>query len=168
MTTKLCPVCKEVKLVTEFTKSTQRKSGYGTYCKPCDTKRKQAWVKANPKRNKEHMARGRANYRKNTCPKKLTALVKKHSHTKKLKRFGITQADFDMLLVKCENACSICKRPISKLGLRGLAIDHNHTTGKVRGLLCGDCNTGLGLLKDNITILKNSINYLEKHNNETD
>jgi hypothetical protein len=65
------------------------------------------------------------------------------------------------------NLCSICKQP-EKLKRDGkvfrLAVDHCHTTGKTRGLLCKSCNIALGEFQDDIDRIKEAIKYLEKHN----
>ena len=53
--------------------------------------------------------------------------------------------------------CAICKEYRDRL-----CVDHNHLTGKIRGLLCKDCNQGIGFLRDNIKLLENSIKYLER------
>jgi hypothetical protein len=59
------------------------------------------------------------------------------------------------------NSCLICGKKETK---RRLSVDHNHKTGKVRGLLCSHCNHILGLSYDNIKILQSAINYLNKKN----
>lgn len=67
---------------------------------------------------------------------------------------------------KQNRLCAICGNPETRI-IRGksiLSVDHNHKTGKVRALLCNNCNQGIGKLKDNIDILKLAIEYLEKHN----
>lgn len=56
-----------------------------------------------------------------------------------------------------DGKCKICNKPPTKT----LHVDHNHVTGKYRGLLCGDCNRGLGLFKENIEYLNTAIKYLE-------
>lgn len=71
-------------------------------------------------------------------------------------RYGITKEDFSALLEKQNNLCAICFiKPDTRLH-----IDHCHQTGKVRGLLCGNCNRALGLLKDNTIFLSKAIEYL--------
>ena len=55
--------------------------------------------------------------------------------------------------------CSKCKEK----SIKHLCIDHNHTTGKVRGLLCQRCNTGLGMAKGNINTLNEMISYLQRY-----
>ena len=60
------------------------------------------------------------------------------------------------------NSCSICKKHKDEFTYH-LVVDHCHTTGKIRGLLCKKCNLGIGHLNDDITILENSIEYLKKH-----
>lgn len=62
-----------------------------------------------------------------------------------------------------DNRCAICHRLEFSESKRYLSIDHNHQTGKVRALLCGKCNTILGMAGDNIEILRNAVDYLEKY-----
>ena len=57
--------------------------------------------------------------------------------------------------------CAICETPEVQLG-RKLGVDHNHTTGDVRGLLCTNCNAALGLLKDSPRLLRTAATYLEQ------
>lgn len=79
--------------------------------------------------------------------------------------FGITLEDFQDLLEKQNGVCAICNLPeISKhqFGVKNLAVDHNHITGKIRGLLCNKCNLTLGLVNENITILNKMISYIVK------
>lgn len=57
--------------------------------------------------------------------------------------------------------CDICYQP--NIAHRDLCVDHNHETGRIRGLLCTNCNTGIGLLKENPLILDRAITYLAKH-----
>jgi hypothetical protein len=66
--------------------------------------------------------------------------------------------EYEAMLSKQCGACAICKRP-SPDGRR-LHIDHDHSTGLVRGLLCHDCNRGLGIFKDSHVILKAAVKYL--------
>jgi len=69
------------------------------------------------------------------------------------------------MLEKQGGVCAVCKRPETarnQYGIKRLAVDHDHETGKVRGLLCSKCNTGLGALDDNTGRLQACINYLNK------
>jgi hypothetical protein len=75
------------------------------------------------------------------------------------KLYNLTLEQWQTLLESQFNRCKICKT--DSPGLKGWATDHCHTTGKVRGILCNFCNTGLGLFKDNILILQEAIKYLE-------
>jgi hypothetical protein len=77
-----------------------------------------------------------------------------------LKReFGITLTQYNELLEKQNNCCAICERPSSEFK-RMFAVDHDHLTKTVRGLLCVNCNLGLGKFHDNINTLNKAINYL--------
>jgi hypothetical protein len=99
------------------------------------------------------------------------------SHTKKykqkiqlkanLKKYNLTPNQFKKLLKKQNNVCAICGKIESnknQYGIRRLSIDHNHINGKVRGLLCQKCNSVLGLINDDILILKIMIKYLIRNN----
>lgn len=81
-------------------------------------------------------------------------------------KYGI---DYDTYLEMEESqgkACAICgdKDPNGRGVLRKFAVDHCHTTGKVRGLLCAYCNTALGLFKENTDVMMLAIEYLKEHN----
>lgn len=74
---------------------------------------------------------------------------------------GITQADFDFMLTVQDGRCAICKGDKPSLrGSRAWSIDHCHTTGRVRGLLCNECNVALGLFRDNVDSLLAAADYL--------
>lgn len=77
------------------------------------------------------------------------------------KKYGMTEADYDRMFMRQRGLCAMCSLPPAEGKV--LAIDHDHDTGKIRGLLCGSCNTGLGLLKDSLEILYNGIDYLARH-----
>lgn len=77
------------------------------------------------------------------------------------RRYGITIADYNRMFEEQEGKCLICTKHQSEL-TKALNIDHCHTTGKVRGLLCNTCNRSLGAFYDNIEILENAIKYLKK------
>ena len=79
-------------------------------------------------------------------------------------KYGITVEDYQQMFIDQENKCAICQR--HSRGEKTLVIDHNHETGKVRGLLCYSCNSGIGLLQDNIKMLHNAIEYLERTDSE--
>jgi phage FluMu protein Com len=72
------------------------------------------------------------------------------------RQYGITQDDFNNLVESQDNLCGICGDELNKIN-----IDHDHESGKVRGLLCTGCNTGLGHLGDNINGLEKALHYLK-------
>ena len=73
---------------------------------------------------------------------------------------NFSSTDYDSLLETQSRLCAICKGP-SRNG-KALAIDHNHDTGFIRGLLCNNCNAGLGMFKDDINLLITAVEYLQK------
>lgn len=127
-----CPVCK----TTDNPKSTSK----GHLCKPCASDRAKAWHKNNPE---------------------------KYFFNQIKAKYGISKQDYLNMKEAQNNKCAICfeeetapntwKEDLS----RRLAIDHDHRTGLVRGLLCYRCNTTLGKVDDNIKLLQNMIAYLE-------
>ena len=76
-----------------------------------------------------------------------------------LHKYGITLEDYNQMFADQEGCCKVCDRHQSEF-TNNLCVDHCHTTGKVRGLLCFSCNTGIGHLKDDIELLKRAITYL--------
>lgn len=89
---------------------------------------------------------------------------KKKSRANDLKRkFGITLNEYNERLINQNHCCMICGRHRDKFK-KDFAVDHNHATGVIRGLLCGECNTGLGKFRDDVILLQKAINYLNNHN----
>ncbi len=85
-----------------------------------------------------------------------------------LTKFGINSIDFEKLVLLQDNKCAICGSPEMAFDktindIRSLAVDHDHITGKVRGLLCTNCNILLGQSKDSTEILEKAILYLKLH-----
>jgi hypothetical protein len=83
-----------------------------------------------------------------------------------MRMYGIDLNKYNELLISQNYKCAICQEnPNGWNGQSGrFDVDHDHKTGKVRGLLCSSCNTSLGKFKDDISILKRAINYLKKEN----
>ena len=79
----------------------------------------------------------------------------------KLKRYNITEDYYYGLLTKQKNRCPGCGISLKSLDPRLVHTEHCHSTGVVRGVTCGPCNTALGAVKDNKKTLKNLIIYLE-------
>jgi len=80
-------------------------------------------------------------------------------------KYNITIEDWEDMLQEQNHQCAICGVHQSQVK-RVFHTDHDHETGKVRGLLCADCNHGLGKFKDNVDNLLNAINYLRSTSNE--
>lgn len=92
-------------------------------------------------------------------------VVKMHKRNWLKQTYGLTIEDFDKIFISQDGRCAICGayQIENAKGYEMLCVDHNHSTGTVRGLLCRKCNAGIGQLKDNIHLLENAISYLKKH-----
>ena len=85
--------------------------------------------------------------------------VQRSKHNTHLKKaYGITITQYDELLESQGGRCAICKGGTSK---RHFAVDHNHRNGRVRGLLCARCNTGLARFMDDISRLRRATRYMK-------
>lgn len=80
--------------------------------------------------------------------------------------YGITLEDFHNILHKQNNVCAICMSQFDSP--RNICVDHNHNTKEVRGILCNNCNRGIGLLKDNSINLLRAYKYLKLAQNKSD
>ncbi len=134
---KECKDCKEIKDLSLFYVSPTNKGGVLPRCKPCENARNTKWGKENPERRK--LMGQRSNY----------------------KRYGITPEQVEEMRQRQNRKCAICLG--EEEDTRSFHLDHNHSTLKIRDLLCGSCNRALGLVREDIKILKNMITYLEKH-----
>lgn len=75
-----------------------------------------------------------------------------------MRNYGITLDHYNELLARQGGACAICHE---NKDVRNLAVDHCHETGKVRGILCQRCNRALGLLRDDTSLMRSAIMYLD-------
>jgi acetyl-CoA carboxylase alpha subunit len=83
-------------------------------------------------------------------------------------KFKLVRGEYEEMLAQQEGLCAVCRRPERNTyrgHVRSLAVDHDHVTGSVRGLLCSACNTALGKFEDNLAALRAAITYLEAHGN---
>lgn len=139
---KICACCKQSLDSIHFHNKKEAKDGLQSYCKKCKTIRRQIRRSHTP----DCKIKNKSYYLKST--------------------YGITQLDFDLLYKNQNSQCKICNDSISNIigntKSRKAHVDHDHLTGKVRGLLCTKCNTLLGMANDSIPILKEAIKYLER------
>lgn len=93
--------------------------------------------------------------------------VRRERHNFHLRRkFGIGADEYDRMLLDQGGKCAICgtdKPGINGNTIKNFAVDHNHETGKIRSLLCANCNQGLGNFLDSPTLLRTAAEYLENH-----
>lgn len=135
---KYCPCCKLTLDASHYYKS---KDKLQCYCKSCwKQKQKDKYKKPDKRKTK--------------------AYILKH-------RFGLTLIDYHQMYENQKGCCAICGKPITLYAesrdLSSVAcVDHNHDTLEVRGLLCNKCNTGIGMLNEDIRILTNAIEYIKK------
>ncbi len=132
---KTCIGCKKELTLSSFYKDKHRKDGHYPRCKQCQSVYTSNWRKNNTLKARGHYI--------------------KH-------RYGITLEQYDDMLEEQADGCSICMTVFPGGGKKSFFIDHDHKTGKIRGLLCRECNLMIGHAKDNNDTLRAAINYLEK------
>lgn len=133
---KWCSSCRKVKCLDDFY-GTNGRSVSG-FCRRCVKAYTREWQARNPEQ------------------------VRVYARTVALKKYGLSRADYDEMLLRQRNECAICGGGTGG-GRRALAVDHDHETGAVRGLLCGRCNTALGSFGDSEEILLRAVKYLRRH-----
>lgn len=140
METQICKYCPE--------KGPQPINQFGTY-KPKGRSKYTLRLKCKTCRKAEEAKR----YRENPETKARMQIRARNYNLKK--EYGLTFEEVQILQSNQNNQCKICKKEMQKPN-----VDHCHKTGKIRGLLCWNCNIGLGYFKDNIENLQNAITYL--------
>lgn len=108
-------------------------------------------------KNMQHAVEKNRTWRRSNLDKSRASY--RRGHLKKT--YGIALEEWDAMLASQGGVCAICLR-VCRSGRR-LAVDHDHTTKKVRGLLCRDCNQSLGKLHDSAELLERAAVYLRKH-----
>lgn len=149
-----------------FYKNITKKDGYKNECKPCNEFGRKQRYSAN---RVKMAARSRAWRNDNKERMNMLKRIKyakdptamKSSHLKW--KYGITIEQYDVMLDEQGGLCAICKREENRKPLRRLAVDHCHSTGKIRGLLCSRCNTAIGQFCDNPEIMKSAMSYVERY-----
>jgi hypothetical protein len=135
---KKCTKCKQVKSLFDFSQKnpTGRKPGLQPRCKPCCIEDVNEW---RLKKGKDGIL---------------------DLYYKRL--YNISLEDFNQRFIAQGGKCLLCTRELNLVGISGdrSVVDHCHKTGRVRGILCNECNRGLGYFKDNVMTLTNAIAYL--------
>lgn len=129
-----CKTCGDDKPLSEMTEQNRY------LCKKCWSKKGNKWQRAN---------------------RKASNRSKRDHHFRK--HYGITYADSDAMLAAQGFCCAICRTRIDTERPKAKHVDHDHKTGRVRGILCFQCNSGLGSFKDDIARLAAAIEYLARH-----
>lgn len=132
---KRCSKCKKMRSLDDFSKRNGVPDGKRYDCKYCVNDRK---------------------------PKQRSSEPGVRKNNKLKQKYNITLSDYNKIVESQKGCCAICGTHVSKLK-RDLDIDHNHITGKIRKLLCTNCNRGLGWFKDNPELLRKAANYLCQH-----
>ncbi len=150
-THKFCPRCQTLKLRTEFYPNKTTHDKLQGRCKPCNIEEVRRYHKAKPER---HAAYNRDWDRRNPVKKKDAALKG---------RLGLPAGTYAAMHAAQEGKCAICGT--TKAGGKSdrLHVDHCEETQTIRGLLCSCCNTGIGQLKHNETLLLAAIHYLKNY-----
>ena len=152
---KQCSKCGEQKPLDEFHRDSKRRDGRHGHCKTCVLARVTKYRADNPEKIKESQRRSRAKNPEVYRNKQL------------LWTFGITLEEYQRIEAEQEGVCAVCGEAETEMHPqsgkpRNLAVDHDHNTGAIRGLLCNACNRGIGLMNDNPETLRAAITYLER------
>jgi hypothetical protein len=158
---KLCNLCHRLLPISCYGKDKTTKDGFCYACKECRNRQQKEYRQANPdiikKIREKRKPLNKEYYNRPEIERKFKNLSLK-------KQFNITIEDYEKMLDLQAGVCYICKGEETSVRNRRLAVDHDHVTGKIRGLLCSNCNRALGLFKDNKELLLAAAQYLEKNN----
>jgi len=157
---RMCGSCGEEKSLSAFSKDKKGKGGLSSKCKECAKEATRLWKLANPEQARLAV--------KNCFNRNRQQYYSSHNERQLLVKYGLTKEAYVTLVQNCGDICPICGREFGVTAYTKPVIDHCHTSGKVRGLICRQCNIGLGAFKDNIKSMKNAIEYLKENNDQRD
>lgn len=115
---------------------------------------RQKWIDANPEKVAAQALRARLRKEQ----RRLASDLKFH--------YDVTAEQYAAILAAQGGVCAICRRPNETARTKRLFVDHNHTTGRIRALLCHSCNAGLGYFRENFLILERAAAYLSAFEGE--
>jgi Recombination endonuclease VII len=164
---KCCARCRHIRNSSKFYKNRTKADGLDDYCKAC----RRSYFSVYKKTNiafKETTRRCRRNYylrhRERLIARSRKWYYTKGNNTRLKRAYGIDQKEYEQMLAKQGGVCAICNEsPSNKDRGHKLHIDHDHKTGKVRGLLCSMCNTSIGYLRDDPRLVLAALTYLRGH-----
>ena len=154
ITHKRCSKCGETKQVSEFWRNIRIKDGYEGQCKACHKEycHRPDVAERNRKYNRDRSKR---------------LYTKEKGRNRNLKKnHNITLDEFHEKLKAQSGKCEICQKPFRSYSGRGIHVDHNHATGKIRGILCYNCNLMIGFAADSKSTLENAVSYIDRYANE--
>lgn len=179
---KRCPKCEKDLYEKDFYLARSSKDGFTVWCKECNKASARGWYVANREKAIENQRAWslecpeekkakRAKYyaenkeREKENMKRWYQINRRKKDADSNRRFlrlyyKMSVEDYENKYKEQNGACAICRG--NNLSGRRLSVDHNHVTGYIRGLLCGNCNLGIGNFKDNVEIFKTAITYLQK------
>jgi hypothetical protein len=156
---KTCYRCKEVKDFSLFHKDKYKNDGYKSSCKCCLSLDHKKVYWSDPEARREKSRKYRQRLRKSNPQK----LFLSNRSTKLKSSYGISLDEYDEMLKAQDYKCAVCGKEHLELQKKRLVVDHCHTSNKIRQLLCNNCNTALGLLKENIQVIEKLKNYIINH-----
>ena len=137
-----CPRCQIRKPFTEF--SFSKRDGLQTYCRDCKSEMSAIAYRKKPRSERYNPKKWRDGFLR--------------------RAYGLTPERVDEIRAEQNNKCAICATEFSyERKARGPHIDHDHATGNLRALLCGNCNSGIGMFKDDPDLLYAASEYLSIH-----
>lgn len=164
--TKICKTCAEAKPFTDFRPEKRVHSGLTANCRACIRQYDWRYRDENRERQRPINAAGAARRRKTELGQRAQSRNRRKYYLKV--SYGITDEVMVFLIAQQDNKCGICKRAFMadggyhKKGVVSSCVDHDHETGKVRGILCNRCNRAMGMFDDKIEYLRAAAEYLQR------
>jgi DNA-binding transcriptional MerR regulator len=182
---KTCKKCEKVKPLSDYYKHSTGKDGHTNFCKRCcldgmkeryDPKKRAEYVQRYYSEN-DHKVKARSKAWREKYPERYRQTLKNYTDEKKAKdpaaykerarsyalkrKYGITLEQYQQLLEKQNECCAVCERPAKDFPT-SLAVDHDHKTGRIRGLLCTHCNYRMVAKHTDGNVLRKIADYIEQ------